>query len=78
MIFLGSCVGIDNATHQIALYETTNAIEVYMQRKEACTGWNSGLGTVGIQNAAGTVAFTAPGKNNSVWSATNEAWRFTP
>ena len=76
--FLGSCDGIDNATHQIALYETTNAIEVYMQRKEACTGWNDGLGTVGIQNAAGTVAFTAPGKNNSVWSATNEAWRFTP
>lgn len=76
--FLGSCNGIDNATHQIALYETTNAIEVYMQRKEDCTGWNNGLATLGIQNSTGTVAYTAPGKNNSVWSATNEAWRFTP
>lgn len=78
-IFLvGSCWGIQPATHQIVLYETTNAIEVYVKDKEACTGWNDGLATIGIQNAAGTVAYVAPGKNNSVWDATNQAWRFTP
>jgi len=74
----GSCNGINNATHQIALYETTNAIEVYVQRKQACSGWNSGLATLGIQNSTGTTAFVASNYNNSVWSATNEAWRFTP
>lgn len=78
-IFLvGSCWNIQEATHQIVLYETTNAIEVYIKDKEACTGWNDGLATVGIQNATGTVAYTVPGYNNSVWDATNQGWRFTP
>jgi gliding motility-associated-like protein len=78
VFLVGSCWNITKATHQIVLYETTNVIEVYVKDKEACTGWNSGLATIGIQNAAGTVAYVAPGKNNSVWNATNQAWRFTP
>jgi gliding motility-associated-like protein len=66
------------ATHQIVLYESTNVIEVYMQNKPLCSGWNSGNAVVGIQDAAGTTGFTAPGRNTSQWSASNEAWRFTP
>jgi gliding motility-associated-like protein len=78
VFLVGSCWNIQEATHQIVLYETTNAIEVYIKDKEACTGWNDGLGTVGIQDATGTVAYTVPGYNNSVWNATNQGWRFTP
>jgi len=66
------------ATHMIVLYETTNAIEVYMQSKPLCSSWNSGNAVVGIQDAAGTTGITAPGRNTSQWTATNEAWRFTP
>ncbi|MCS6935707.1 MAG: gliding motility-associated C-terminal domain-containing protein [Chitinophagales bacterium] len=78
-IFLvGSCWNVPRATHQIAIYETTNVIEIYIQNKSACTGWNNGLATLGIQNATGTVAYTAPGWNNSVWNAQNVGYRFTP
>ncbi len=66
------------ATHQIVIYESTNVIEVYMQNKPLCPTWNSGNAVVGIQNSTGTVGLAAPGRNTSQWTATNEAWRFTP
>jgi len=66
------------ATHQIVLYESTNVIEVYIQNKPLCTGWNGGRAIVGIQNPDGTLGITAPGRNTSQWTASNEAWRFTP
>lgn len=65
-------------TQQIVLYETTNAIEVYIQNKPTCTTWNSGNALIGIQNATGTVGYTPPGRNTGPWSASNEGWRFTP
>src|SRR5690606_1976544 len=37
-----------------------------------------GEGVLGIQNAAGTLAYTPPGRNTGAWNATNEAWRFSP
>ena len=66
------------ATHQIVLYESTNVIEVYIQEKPLCTIWNDGNAIIGIQDAAGTTGFTAPGRNTSQWTAYHEAWRFTP
>ncbi|WP_442788007.1 choice-of-anchor J domain-containing protein, partial [Flavobacterium suncheonense] len=65
-------------TSQVVMYEISNIIEVYVQRRVPCVGWQSGVGVIGIQNAAGTVAYTPPGRNTGAWSATNEAWRFTP
>ena len=41
-------------------------------------GWNSGLAVCGIQDAAGANGISPPGRNVASWSATNEAWRFTP
>ncbi len=73
------CQGVARrATQQIILYETSNAIEMYIQRKDVCSDWNSGLAIQGIQNANGTVAYTVPGRNGTVWTATNDAYRFTP
>ncbi|TVR38962.1 MAG: hypothetical protein EA392_08195, partial [Cryomorphaceae bacterium] len=66
------------STHQIVLYETTNIIDVYVNLKETCTGWNSGNAVLGIQNATGTQGLTPPGRNTGPWTASNEAWRFTP
>jgi hypothetical protein len=67
-----------HSTSQIVLYETTNAIEVYIEDKETCLGWNSGNALIGIQNAAGSTGLVANGRQTGPWSASNEAWRFTP
>mgnify|MGYP001172882783 CR=1 FL=1 len=76
-MYSSSCSNL-KATHQIVLYETTNIIDVYIQNKPLCSSWNNGNGLVGIQNATGTAGMAAPGRNSSAWTASNEAWRFTP
>ena len=65
-------------TSQIVLYETTNVIEVYVHRRDSGCSWNNGNALIGIQNATGTAGFTPPNRNTGDWSATKEAWRFTP
>ncbi len=72
----GTSVGLQ--TSQIVLYETSNVIEVYVQDRTTCIGWNEGSGVIGIQNAAGTIATFPPDRNLGPWEAQNEAWRFTP
>ena len=76
-MFSSSCNSM-LATHQIVLYEATNVIEVYIQSAPLCSSWNSGNKCIGIQNAAATLGYSPPGRNTGAWSATNEAWRFTP
>lgn len=64
---------------QIIIYETTNIIECHIATKPVCAGWNSGRAIIGVQNATGTAATVAPGRDfPSVYTCTNEAWRFTP
>jgi hypothetical protein len=59
--------------------KTTNIIEVYIQDKPICPSWNAGAAIEGIQNSTGTQAVVVPGRNFPVmWTATNDAWRFTP
>ena len=66
-------------TSQIILYETTNVAEVHIGHKTVCAGWNGGYAIVGVQNFDGSSSTAAPGRDfPSVWTATNEAWRFTP
>lgn len=67
-------------TGMIVLYENTNVIEVYAQEKNVCSTWNGGNAVIGIQNADGTLATVAPGRNSldTDWTVSNEAWRFTP
>lgn len=67
------------STHMMVLYETTNAIDVYVDHKETCTGWNSGNAVIGIQDNTGTNGITPAGRNTGSWTAsTPEAWRFLP
>ncbi|MEO0045448.1 MAG: putative adhesin [Bacteroidota bacterium] len=66
-------------TGMMVLYENTNIIEVYIQEKTLCSGWNSGNALVGIQDATGTQGIMAPNRGVDVdWAVTNEAWRFVP
>lgn len=65
-------------TSQVVLYETTNAIEIYVQDRPSGCSWQDGMAVMGIQNQTGTQGQTPPGRNTSDWSASNEAWRFMP
>ena len=66
------------ATQQLVLNETTNYIDMYIENKPLCSGWNNGAAILGIQNTTYTTAVTVPGRNGTQWSATNEGWRFSP
>lgn len=65
-------------TGQIVMYETTNIIEVNIANKPICTSWQSGNAVQGLLDASGTVAVPIAGRNNSNWSVSNDAVRFTP
>jgi len=75
--FGSACTG-KALTSQVVLYETTNVVEIYVENRPSGCSWNDGLAMLGIQNQTGTQGYVAPGRNTGDWSATNEAWRFTP
>ncbi|MBB5268312.1 T9SS type B sorting domain-containing protein [Algibacter amylolyticus] len=74
---------VSRSTSQIVLYEGSNIIEVYITEKplncetSASADYRKNA-LIGIQNIDGTVATTPVDRNTSVWSTTNEAWRFSP
>jgi hypothetical protein len=78
-MFSGTCNAL-LATQMVVFYEYSNVIEIYVQDKPSCPSWNSGNAALGIQNDAGTTAYVPPGRNtsDSPWTATNEAWSFSP
>jgi gliding motility-associated-like protein len=65
-------------TFHIVIHESTNYIDSYIQSKPACLQWQGGTATQGVHNIAGTIGITSPGRNSSVWTATNDAYRWTP
>ena len=74
-----SCVATKFFTGEVMLYETTNVIEMHIQRKDLCISWNGGYAIEGIQNSSGTQAAVVPGRNfPTQWTASNDAWRFSP
>ncbi|HQU39555.1 MAG TPA: gliding motility-associated C-terminal domain-containing protein [Chitinophagales bacterium] len=62
---------------QIVLHETTNIIENHITNKDYCA-WAGGTATQGVHNLSGTVAFTVPGRNSTVWTADDETVQFVP
>jgi len=61
------------------LNETSNICEVHIGNKDTCLAWNGGYAIEGVENAAGTVATVAGGRNDSVvWVAHMDAWEFIP
>ena len=65
-------------TFHIIIHESTNYIDNYIQNKPACLQWQGGTSTQGIHNAAGTIGITVPGRNSTAWTATNDAYRWSP
>ena len=77
MFLPSTCPGIVE-TSQIVLHETTNYIDIFIGNHQACTAWSGGRAVTGIENLAGTLFYTPPGQNGTVFSVTNQGWRFTP
>lgn len=66
-------------TSQIVLYEGSNIIDVYVESRTPCTGQlTGGQGLIGIQGNTNTQFSVPPNRNTGTWTATREAWRFTP
>ncbi len=72
-----SCTG-NLGTFHIVINESTNTIENFIQNKPACLNWSGGTAVEAIHNVAGTVAVAVPGRNSTAWTATNDAWQWTP
>ncbi|MEO5776003.1 MAG: hypothetical protein ABIQ27_03805, partial [Flavobacterium sp.] len=66
-------------TSQIVLYEVSNIIEVFVQRRVAGSPW-AGSGAIGLIGGSSAQWVAAPGRDTGSWSVTTipEAWRFTP
>ena len=80
----GLCTTAYQQTQMAVIYQTSNVIDIYIQQKGVpCTNWNNGWAVEGIMNGTGTVGYSVPGRNATVWPSngvplTNDAWRFTP
>jgi hypothetical protein len=79
-----SCTS-DLHTSQIVLYEGSDKVEIYIQNKPICTGWNSGNGIHGLVDATSTnfdivddPVLAAPRNFGLQWTAINEGWEFLP
>ena len=80
-----SPINTKKSTFQIVLYETSNVIEIYVKDKPITCAGNSDANN-GVTNSligltdiyGGSKSIAAPNRNTSVWSATDEAYRFTP
>lgn len=72
-----SCTGLFGK-FQIVLNETTNIIENHLTNKPNCPAWAGGTATQGVHSLDGLTAFTAPGRNSTAWTTSNESTRFVP
>lgn len=81
MKIFGSTCSNNTSSYQVILYETTNEIEVQITNKVTCDANPnnySNYATVGLQNIGASVAFTAPGKHASIFTAANEGIAIKP
>ena len=65
-------------TMQAVLYEGTGLIDVFYENKPTCLSYFEGLAVAGVQNWNQDKAVVLPGKNCTVWTAANEAYRYVP
>jgi gliding motility-associated-like protein len=75
-----SCTSLQGNFH-IVIYESSNNIENYIQTKPNCLSWpntNPGSAVQGLHNLTGTAAVTVPGRNGTVWTVNNDAYKYTP
>lgn len=69
----------ERSSTQIVLTEFTNQIEVFIDKKPLpCETAKFSNALLGIMNADGTQGYSPTDRNTGVWSAQQEAWKFSP
>ncbi|KMQ64713.1 hypothetical protein ACM46_10755 [Chryseobacterium angstadtii] len=69
----------DRSSSQIVLHETTNVIEVFVEKKMTpCPTRKFENALIGVINADGTAGYSPATRNTGVWQASQEGWRFSP
>jgi len=68
--------GTNDITLQAKFFETSNCIEIHTTSAGGVP--SAGNQTQGIENQTGTQAFVYPGRNNQVWTASNDFISFCP
>ncbi|HRP54280.1 MAG TPA: hypothetical protein PLI97_12345, partial [Fluviicola sp.] len=57
----------------LVLNETSNNVEYYIGNKStSSSGWNGSLAIQAVQNNGGTAAVATTGRNNTVWTCSND------
>jgi hypothetical protein len=68
------CGTVANVTVQMVLFETTNCVEIHTTSQNS-----TGNATTGLENAAGSIAWTVPGRNGQAFTvSTPDAFRWCP
>lgn len=69
----------ERSSSQIVLHETTNIIEVYIDKKLIpCATRKFENALVGIISDSGTLGYSPASRNTGNWEAQQEGWKFTP
>ncbi len=69
----------DRSSSQIVLHETTNIVEVFVDKKlTPCPTRKFENALVGIMNNDGTLGYSPSTRNTGNWEALQEAYKFTP
>lgn len=69
----------DRSSSQIVLHETTNIIDVFVEKKlTPCPTRKFENALIGIINSNGSQGVSPASRNTGVWQALQEGWRFNP
>ena len=69
----------DRSSSQIVLHETTNIVEVFVDKKlTPCPTRKFENALIGIMNSDGTLGYSPASRNTGNWEALQEAYKFTP
>ncbi|WP_102979918.1 T9SS type B sorting domain-containing protein [Chryseobacterium scophthalmum] len=69
----------DRSSSQIVLHETTNIVEVFVDKKlTPCPTRKFENALIGIINDTGSLGYSPASRNTGNWQAMQEAWKFTP
>lgn len=69
----------ERSSSQIVLHETTNVIEVFVDKKPLpCPTRKFENALIGVINNDGSIGFSPASRNTGNWQASQEGWKFSP
>jgi gliding motility-associated-like protein len=80
VVLFGATTSVVNNFY-VSLHESTNIIEMHIGNKGVTSSTNPTYldsAVLGIQNTTTSNFVCPPNRNGGAWSASNEAWRYTP